>query len=291
MANFAVACFTAGTPIVVDLDGNSRAVDDLEVGDLVLARSEFDPAGPLELKRVEEKFVRTSVVMELVVRGRSIKTTVEHPFYVPSQNDFVAAGQIKAGDHLISHDGELVQVDAVHNTDEVTTVYNLRVADHHTYFVGGTIWGWDVWVHNASYAPDNGWVARKQQRLDVYLARRPDGFHRAKHLNAKSIDEARDLSVGIGTYRGRPEASYLPTLVTSVASLEKSAAFAAIRSGNAFEHGGTRLLFHKFNYDIGFNSGNLTKWMRIELTKSGKPVIHSFPIDIASLRKYVPGAD
>jgi hypothetical protein len=57
MANFAVACFTAGTPIVVDLDGNSRAVDDLEVGDLVLARSEFDPAGPLELKRVEEKFV------------------------------------------------------------------------------------------------------------------------------------------------------------------------------------------------------------------------------------------
>jgi hypothetical protein len=46
----------------------------------VLARSEFDPAGLLELQRVEEKFVRTSVVMELVARGRSIKTTVEHPF-------------------------------------------------------------------------------------------------------------------------------------------------------------------------------------------------------------------
>lgn len=30
---------------------------------------------------------------------------------------------------------QLVQVDAVHSTDEVTTVYNLRVADHHTYFV------------------------------------------------------------------------------------------------------------------------------------------------------------
>jgi hypothetical protein len=57
IANFAVAWFTAGTPIVVDLDGNSRAVDELEVDDLVLARSEFDPAGPLELKRVEEKFV------------------------------------------------------------------------------------------------------------------------------------------------------------------------------------------------------------------------------------------
>jgi hypothetical protein len=93
-ANFAVACFTAGTPIVVDMDGNSRAVDELEVGDLVLARSEFDSAGPLELKRAEEKFVRTSVVMELVVRGRSIKTTVEHPFFVQAQNDFVPARQM-----------------------------------------------------------------------------------------------------------------------------------------------------------------------------------------------------
>jgi len=123
------------------------------------------------VKRVEEKFVRTSVVMELVVRGRSIKTTVEHPFYVLAQNDFVPAGQIKAGDHLISHDGELVQVDAVHSTDEVTTVYNLRVADHHTYFVGGTIWGRDVWVHNASYA---GKVLKESEQLG--------GHALAKHL-------------------------------------------------------------------------------------------------------------
>ena len=63
-AHFAVACFTAGTPLVVDLDGNSRPIELIEVGEFVLARSEFDPAGPLELKRVEEKFVRTAVVME-----------------------------------------------------------------------------------------------------------------------------------------------------------------------------------------------------------------------------------
>jgi hypothetical protein len=29
--------------------------------------------------------------MELVVRGRSIKTTVEHPFYDPAENGFVPA--------------------------------------------------------------------------------------------------------------------------------------------------------------------------------------------------------
>jgi intein/homing endonuclease len=47
---------------------------------------------PLDLRRVEEMFVRTSVAMELVVvRGRSIKTTDEHPFYMPVLGDFVAA--------------------------------------------------------------------------------------------------------------------------------------------------------------------------------------------------------
>jgi hypothetical protein len=152
MANFAVACFTAGTPIVVDIDGKSRAVNELEVGDLVLARSEFDPDGPVELKRVEEKFVRTSVVMELVVHGQSIKTTAEHPFYVPAQGKFVAAGELQVGEQLVGHDGKLVQIESIGSTGEVTTVYNLRVADFHTYFVGGTIWGLDVWVHIASYS-------------------------------------------------------------------------------------------------------------------------------------------
>jgi hypothetical protein len=147
-AHFAVACFTAGTPLVVDREGNSRPIDEIEVGDFVLARSEFDPDGPVELKRVEEKFVRTSVVMELVVHGQSIKTTAEHPFYVPAQGKFVAAGELQVGEQLVGHDGKLVQIESIGSTGEVTTVYNLRVADFHTYFVGGTIWGWNVWVHN-----------------------------------------------------------------------------------------------------------------------------------------------
>jgi hypothetical protein len=36
--------------------------------------------------------------MELLVRGRAIKTTVEHPFYVPAQNDFAPAGHMRALD-------------------------------------------------------------------------------------------------------------------------------------------------------------------------------------------------
>jgi len=75
--------------------GNSRPIDEIEVGEFLLARSEFDPDGPLELKRVEENFVRTAVVMELVVRGQSIRTTAEHTLYMPAQKAFVPAGTLK----------------------------------------------------------------------------------------------------------------------------------------------------------------------------------------------------
>jgi len=156
-------------PLVVDREGNSRPIDEIEVGDFVLARSEFDPDGPLELKRVEEKFVRTAVVMELVVHGQSIATTAEHPFYVPAQGKFVAAGELQVGEHLVGHDGNLVQIESIGSTGEVTTVYNLRVADFHTYFVGGTIWGWDVWVHNALYGTQNpitAWAAKTGRAYD-----------------------------------------------------------------------------------------------------------------------------
>jgi hypothetical protein len=204
-ADFTVACFTAGTPIVVDLEGNSRSIEELEVGDTVLARSEFDPTGPLELKRIEEKFVRTAAVMELVIGGRSIKTTAEHPFYVPAQGKFVPAGELQAGDELVSHTGELVRIDTVSPLGELTTVYNLRVADHHTYFVGGHIWAWDVWVHNAYNAPKSGDELAELARQDAL-----------RHMREADLDlDPHDLEFyggdgviyevpGFGTPSGRP---------------------------------------------------------------------------------------
>ena len=73
-------------------------------------------------------------------------------------------------------------------------------------------------------------------------------------------------------------------------SLEKMAANQAIRNGHVFHHGGTRFLFYRFDEPIGYNQGITTNWIRIELTKAGKPTIHSFPVDLSSVRKYIPGA-
>jgi hypothetical protein len=142
----------------VDFEGNSRSIEEIEVGDYVLARSEFDAAGPLELKRVEEKFVRVAPVLELVVRGQVITTTAEHPFFVAGEERLVPAGELTLEDQLVDSQGRPIAIDAIRVTDRLITVYNLRVADFHTYFVGGKLWQFDAWVHNASYAPSS--VAR-----------------------------------------------------------------------------------------------------------------------------------
>ena len=87
---------------------------------------------------VEEEFITTGWIWNLQVNGRTIRTTAEHPFYVWNQN-WRAAYLLKVGDRLRSNDGQTVTVEAVCDSGTIETVYNCRVAEYHTYFVGGTV--------------------------------------------------------------------------------------------------------------------------------------------------------
>ncbi|VTU01421.1 na-ca exchanger integrin-beta4 : Outer membrane adhesin like proteiin OS=Anabaena cylindrica (strain ATCC 27899 / PCC 7122) GN=Anacy_4636 PE=4 SV=1: Cna_B: PKD: Calx-beta: Calx-beta: PT-HINT: DUF2431 [Gemmataceae bacterium] len=140
------ACFVAGTPLRVP--GGSKAIEAFAAGDVVLSRSEFDPSGPVEAKVVEEVFIRTGRVLNLHVGGQVIGTTYEHPFFEQGRG-WVPAGELREGDRVATLSGEWVPVEEVFDTGCVTAVYNLRVADHHTYFVGCDEWGFGVWAHNA----------------------------------------------------------------------------------------------------------------------------------------------
>jgi len=53
---------------------------------------------------------------------------------------------------LLCEDGTWAAVEDLLDTGEWETVYNLRVANYHTYFVGCDEWGFSVWAHNAEYA-------------------------------------------------------------------------------------------------------------------------------------------
>ncbi|MFO0880607.1 MAG: polymorphic toxin-type HINT domain-containing protein, partial [Gemmataceae bacterium] len=140
------ACFAAGTPMRT-VDG-SVPIEQLRPGDYILSRNELDPEGPVCARQVEEVFVRQGYVLDLRVNGQLIRTTEEQPFY-RAGDGWVAAWELRPGDQLVGQGGALLRVESVTQTGIVETVYNVRVADWHTYFVGGDEWGFSVWAHNA----------------------------------------------------------------------------------------------------------------------------------------------
>jgi hypothetical protein len=148
MVDFVKSCFAAGTPLLTP-DG-SKPIEAFRPGDLILAAPEHDPDGPVTPRRVEEVFRSASALLSIEVNGRSIETTTEHPFWVAGKG-WTKASELAAGDVLRSENGEPVTVLRVADTGKVAPVYNLRVADDHTYFVGCDEWGFSVWAHNASY--------------------------------------------------------------------------------------------------------------------------------------------
>jgi RHS repeat-associated protein len=151
------SCFAAGTPVLTP--HGEKLIEEVKKGDPVLSAREDDPYGVPEAKHVEEVFVNVSPVLNLHVGGLVIRTTPEHPFYVQGRG-WIPAAMLEAGDLLRSHDGQRLPVEALTNSGEVTTVYNLRVADYHTYFVGSARWGFSVWSHNLMCAGWNHFVPR-----------------------------------------------------------------------------------------------------------------------------------
>jgi RHS repeat-associated protein len=146
-------CFAAGTPLRTP-EGDKR-IEEFRPGDLVLSRDENNPEGTVEAKRVEAVFLGSGRLVELEVGGQVVRTTPWHPFWVCGKG-WRGAVELEAKDLLLGADGERVAVEGVRETFEDVPVYNLRVADWHTYFVGSAAWGFSVWAHNSGGCPPGG---------------------------------------------------------------------------------------------------------------------------------------
>jgi hypothetical protein len=144
------ACFAAGTPLLTP--NGWKPIEEFKVGDEILSAPEDDPNGPVEVRRVEEVFVRTSPLLGLTLGGWLVRTTTEHPFYVQGKG-WTKAWFLCDGDLLRSHDGQSIPLEYLCGTSPAETVYNLRIGDYHTYFVGKPEWGFSVWAHNSCAAP------------------------------------------------------------------------------------------------------------------------------------------
>lgn len=144
--------FTPQTQVVM-ADGSHRPIEDIRVGDLVLAT---DPlTGRTSPEPVLAQIVGTGekqldkVTVTDGPRTASVTATTNHPFWDPAGHAWVEAGDLRLGEPLAGASGTgPVHVSGTNAYQRMLTVYNLTVAGPHTYYV--TAGGLDVLVHNAN---------------------------------------------------------------------------------------------------------------------------------------------
>lgn len=191
-------------------------------------------------RRVEEVFKRPAAIVQLCISGVTIRTTGEHPFYTQGKG-WTPAALLTSGELLRSHDGRWIPLEAMEATGEETTVYNLRIEEYHTYFVGSPTWGFSVWSHNTSC--DARELAKD---LEKEFGPRPEG-HQAGHV------------VPTGAFTGRS-----PAVQKAIARAKRALKFAEIGLNTAKNgfwaevgHNGTHT--DKFFLTLGKELGDARK--------------------------------
>ncbi|MET0493764.1 MAG: SpvB/TcaC N-terminal domain-containing protein [Actinoplanes sp.] len=141
--------FTGGT-LVLMADGSRKPIEQIEVGDEVLAT---DPeTGKTVRKRVTAAIIgqgaKDLIRVTITANGlaRTVTATAGHPFWVAELGRFVPAGELRAGTSLRSASGGPITITTTRAGSRLALVHNLTVADIHTYYVlaGDT----PVLVHN-----------------------------------------------------------------------------------------------------------------------------------------------
>ena len=164
--------FSADTSVLTA--AGEVAISEIAVGDLVLAYNEATGETGYYTVTAVISHVDPSIV-ELTIDSdpsassgtETLETTAEHPFYVvdsapwlatgETQGRWVNAGELEVGDAIRQADGTTGMVQAVVVVQRRQPMYNLTVADAHTFFVGDGAW----LVHNidcfrnASGTPDS----------------------------------------------------------------------------------------------------------------------------------------
>ncbi|MGW1998184.1 RHS repeat-associated core domain-containing protein [Embleya sp. NPDC001921] len=166
--------FVPGTQVLL-ADGTSKAIDEIKLGDLVLAT---DPESGASLARAVTALITsedikdlTTISVEAAEGGEpgSLVATSHHLFWVANAERWSRVDQLRAGDELRTPTGSRLRVVASTAGHRVQRVYNLTVDTLHTYYV--QVAGSHALVHNESQ-PDVNSVPNldgltKQQAEDV----------------------------------------------------------------------------------------------------------------------------
>jgi RHS repeat-associated protein len=152
--------FTAGTPVLM-ADGSTKPIEQVKVGDRVRAtdpetsETAAKPVTALIKGDGEKTLIAITIEQGDEHNGaaKPLTATDGHPFWIDDDGNpdttggrWIDAVDLRHGQWLKTADGHLVRVAGVQSHVEKTTVYNLTVADLHTYFA--TVGDTPVLVHN-----------------------------------------------------------------------------------------------------------------------------------------------
>ncbi|MFF6979569.1 polymorphic toxin-type HINT domain-containing protein [Streptomyces sp. NPDC008343] len=154
-------CFLAGTDVQM-ADGSTKDIEDVDVGDEVLATDpETGETGAREVTRLivtedDKHFNELSIATGDGIE--KLTATHEHPFWSPSEQSWIEAGDLTPGMALLTDEGDTVVVIGNRAYADHARTYNLTVDDLHTYYVlvGET----PVLVHNSGGTPCVNWSAK-----------------------------------------------------------------------------------------------------------------------------------
>ncbi|MFD9538223.1 polymorphic toxin-type HINT domain-containing protein [Streptomyces sp. NPDC060010] len=189
--------FTAGTLILM-ADGTTKKIEDVEVGDEVLATdTETGETSPkivtAEIFTENDKeFADLSISTENTVS--SVTTTEHHPFWSDTENTWIDAGRLESGMTLRTTEGHKARLVDSHLYKAKQATYNLTVADFHTYYVlaGAT----PVLVHNAGGELGDG---------EIFLWRGVKGMERDNLQKTRQIKSTQGIKYFSFTERGAAE--------------------------------------------------------------------------------------
>ncbi|PRX92409.1 polymorphic toxin-type HINT domain-containing protein [Allonocardiopsis opalescens] len=147
--------FVPGTPVLL-ADGSTTPIEDITVGDLVWAADPLTgEQGPREVTHLitgtgQKHLVSITVDTDGDGHGdQTITATDEHPFWLPEEQEWAEAGELRPDRLLQTSIGDHVRITETRQwMRPAQTVHNLTITDLHTYHVGPAREA--VLVHNAA---------------------------------------------------------------------------------------------------------------------------------------------
>ena len=176
-SKFRKACNSFDADTLISTEWGLKRIAEIKMGELVWAYHEETGVATLQkvIHLIQTEGEKSLVDVQLE-SGEVIKATAEHPFYEVTSQTWKEAEDLTDQSVLMSLQQDQVRIIDIEAYAQPTKVYNLTVANDHTYFVGRG----QVLVHNANTCrfPDFDTEARNHiLRGEISSSGAISGYH------------------------------------------------------------------------------------------------------------------